>query len=150
MVVDATRDDPAIRPFTPTYAGGISALARAEGWPTFSDPDRVLRLFTAPGALGVVAVCHEDVVGAAHLLTDGHHGYLTFLVVSADLRGRGIGRRLVAEVFETSGADRIDLLSSPEAAPFYRSLPYRDLLGFRIWPERMRDHPDPHTEQPSE
>jgi ribosomal protein S18 acetylase RimI-like enzyme len=75
---------------------------------------------------------------------------LTFLVVSADLRGRGIGRRLVAEVFETSGADRIDLLSSPEAAPFYRSLPYRDLLGFRIWPEWMRDHPDPHTEQPSE
>jgi hypothetical protein len=57
---------------------------------------------------------------------------------------------LVAEVFRTSGAGRIDLLSSPEAAPFYRSLPSRDFLAFPIWPEWMRDHPDPNAEQSSE
>ena len=125
--------------FASGHAAGVSALAQAEGWPTFSDPGRVLRLFTTPGTIGVVAVRREDVVGAAHLLTDGHHGYLTFLAVSADRRGEGIGRRLMAETFRASGAERIDLLSTPEAEPFYRSLPHRDLPGFRVWPEWVRD-----------
>jgi ribosomal protein S18 acetylase RimI-like enzyme len=136
-------DDPEIVSFAPAHAAGVSALAKAEGWPTFSDLNRVLRLFAAPGALGVVAVGHEGVVGAAHLLTDGHHGYLTFLAVTTDLRRGGIGRRLIAETFKASGAERIDLLSTPEAEPFYRSLPHRDLPGFRIYPEQMREHLSP-------
>ncbi|MFI7614706.1 GNAT family N-acetyltransferase [Nonomuraea terrae] len=137
------RDAFDIVPFDSPHADGVSALARAEGWPTFSDPGRVRRLFAAPGVVGLVAVHHVDVVGAAHLLTDGHHGYLTFLAVSAGRRRDGIGRRLVEEAFEATGAERIDLLSTPEAEPFYRRLPHREMPGFRVFPEWMRPHPGP-------
>jgi ribosomal protein S18 acetylase RimI-like enzyme len=141
VAVAAPKDNLEVLPFAPSHAAGVSALAQAEGWPTFSDPNRVERLFTAPGVTGVVAVhSKEVVVGAGHLLTDGHHGYLTFLAVAADLRRTGVGRCLVAEAFAASGAQRIDALSTPEAERFYRSLPHRDVPGFRIFPEWMGEH----------
>lgn len=133
--MSARANDSQIMPFAPADAVGVAALAQAEGWPTFSDPTRVLRLFGAPGALGVVAVEDPDtVIGAAHLLTDGHHGYLTFLAVATQARRRGIGSGLITALFEASGAQRIDLLSTPEAEPFYRNLPHRDVPGFRVYP----------------
>ncbi|MEQ7007984.1 GNAT family N-acetyltransferase [Actinopolymorpha sp. B17G11] len=112
----------------------MSALAEAEGWPTFSDPDRVLRLSAAPGVFSRVAVREGRVVGAAHLLSDGHHAYLTFLAVAIDHRRGGVGRRLIGELFRASGAERIDLLSTPEANAFYQSLPNSALAGFRLHP----------------
>ena len=53
---DDRMDQTDVVPFQPDHADGVAALARAEGWPTFSDTDRVRRLFTAPGALGAIAV----------------------------------------------------------------------------------------------
>lgn len=129
-----TSDDIDIALFEPWHATGVSVLAQAEGWPTFAEPDRVVRLFTAPGVVGVCALHGSAVVGEAHLLTDGHHGYLSSLLVAANLRGRGIGRRLVAESFAISGAQRIDVLSTPEADGFYRGFPHQSWSGFRIHP----------------
>lgn len=123
-----------IVPFESVLAPGVSALASAEGWPTFSDHVRVCHLFSAPGVVGRVAVRGEAVVGAAHVLTDGHHAYLTFLAVASDLRLGGVGTRLVAEVFRASGAERIDLLSTPDSKGFYRSLQSREFAGFRLYP----------------
>jgi ribosomal protein S18 acetylase RimI-like enzyme len=121
--------------FATEHAEGVAALARAEGWPTFSDVDRVRGLFTAPGAQGYVAVQDGLVVGAAHLLTDGHHGYLTFLAVAADRRRAGIGRLLVSAAFRESGAERIDLLSTVDSKSFYESMPHSSFLGFRLYPD---------------
>ncbi len=72
-------------------------------------------------------------IGAAQLLTDGHQGYLAILVVAASARGQGVGRRLIQQAFATSGAERIDLLSTPEAEAFYRGFPHHDLLGVRLF-----------------
>ena len=129
--------------FAPEHADGVAALARAEGWPTFADPDRAARLCQAPGAIGVVATARPseadgetgelEVVGAGHLLTDGHHGYLTILMVAQAWRRRGIARRLTDECFARSGAVRIDLLSTDDAEPFYRSLLHQRLPGYRIY-----------------
>lgn len=120
--------------FDPSHAVGVTALARAEGWPTFSDAERVTRRFTAPGVVGLVAVRSGTVLGAAQLLTDGHHAYLAILVVAATARGQGLGSRLIEHAFATSGAERIDLLSTPEAESFYRGFPHRDLTGLRLYP----------------
>jgi ribosomal protein S18 acetylase RimI-like enzyme len=98
--------------FATEHAEGVAALARAEGWPTFSDVDRVRGLFT-----------------------DGHHGYLTFLAVAADRRRAGIGRLLVSAAFRESGAERIDLLSTVDSKSFYESMPHSSFLGFRLYPD---------------
>ncbi|TCN38907.1 acetyltransferase (GNAT) family protein [Kribbella orskensis] len=73
-------------------------------------------------------------MGAAHLLTDGHHGYLTFLAVAAEHRRSGIARLLVEAAFRSSGAERIDLLSTSQSNPFYDSLPHTRFDGFRLYP----------------
>lgn len=125
-----------IRPFAEEYANGVVALAQAEGWPTFSDAERVNRLLTAPGVVGLVAVDNDKVVGAAQLLTDGHQAYLAILVVAADTRGQGIGKRLIEAGFEASKAERMDLLSTPESEDFYRRFPHREITGLRLFRAR--------------
>ena len=132
-VRDGARVTDRLLPFDPSHADGVAALAQAEGWPTFSDPERVTRLLTAPGVVALVAVRDQKVIGAAQLLTDGHQGYLAILVVAGSARGRGLGRRLVEEAFAASGAERIDLLATPEAEAFYRGFPHRDLTGLRLY-----------------
>lgn len=125
-----------IGPFEEVHAIGIVALNQSEGWPTFSDAERVRTLFTAPGVVGLTAVSGSDgtVVGAAHVLTDGYHAYLNSLLVAADRRGRGIGRQLVSAAFTATGAVRMDLLASPGSETFYAKLPTRTMSGFRIYP----------------
>jgi ribosomal protein S18 acetylase RimI-like enzyme len=127
-------DMPKIVSFEAVHSSGVAALTKAEGWLTFADEERVLRLFGAPGVVNAVAVDNDRVVGAAHALTDGHHAYLTALVVAPDARRTGVGRLLVAEIFRASGAERVDLLSIPEANDFYRSFPAKEFTGFRLYP----------------
>ncbi|HZC26099.1 MAG TPA: GNAT family N-acetyltransferase [Actinopolymorphaceae bacterium] len=134
--MEATGHIAEIQRFAVGHAAGVSALAQAEGWPTFSDQARVVRLLAAPGTVGEVAVDGEGkVVGAAHLLTDGHHAYLTFLAVAAHARRGGIGRRLIDAAFADSGAERIDLLATEESADFYRRLRHFEFVGFRVYPK---------------
>ena len=130
-----------IRRFEDDDTSGVASLAAAEGWPTFSDPLVVRQLFAAAGVVGLVAVGEAGrVVGAAHVLTDGHHAYLTTLVVAADARGQGVGTALVDHVMRTSGAVRLDLLSTPEADAFYVALPHSRFSGFRLYAHERDDH----------
>lgn len=120
---------------------GVTALAGAEGWPTFADPVLLRRLAAAPGTVTLVAVDPDvsgsGVMGFAHALTNGHHGYLSVVAVDRSMRGQGIGRQLVTAIFETSGVERIDLLSGPDSAGFYERLPNHRLAGFRLYPTRL-------------
>ncbi|MBM7784144.1 GNAT family N-acetyltransferase [Tenggerimyces flavus] len=131
-----------IRPFGREYADGVVALAQAEGWPTFSDAERVTRLLTAPGVVGLVAVQNDKVVGAAQLLTDGHQAYLAILVVAAEARGQGIGKRLIEAGFQASKAVRMDLLSTPESEEFYRRFTHREITGLRLFQGAPREAGD--------
>jgi ribosomal protein S18 acetylase RimI-like enzyme len=124
-----------VLPFEDDQADGVARLARAEGWPTFSDPERVRRLFRAPGVVARVAVDSDAVLGAGHALSDGHHAYLTFLVVDPRTRRRGVGRKLVEEILRGTGAERLDLLSTPASDGFYRSLDSKEFSGFRLYPD---------------
>lgn len=123
--------------FEPRHLSAVVRITQGEQWPSFAaDPERALRVLTAPGTVAVVAVAEGEVVGYARALTDGALTcYLADMAIVPAHRGRGIGRRLVDEVFRRSGAQRMDLLALDEAEGFYQSLPHRRLPGYRIYPQ---------------
>ena len=81
-----------------------------------------------------VAVEGQEVVGFAQMLSDGE--VQAHLAADRARRRRGVGRALVEAAFSAAGGERVDLLSEEQAEGFYRSFPYREWRGFRIYPGR--------------
>lgn len=126
-----------IERFDAAHADAVSAMCSAEGWESFADLEAVRRAFSAPGVTALVALEGSAVVGAAQLLSDAAiNAYLGTLIVHASRRGSGIGTSLVRELFASTRANRIDLLTEDGGPRFYRTLRHRELLGFRLYPER--------------
>jgi len=114
---------------------GIIALCVAEGWPSYpEDPARAHRALTAPGATAVVAVDDDQVVGFAHMLSDGEiQAFLSNIAVASSHRRQGIARRLVAVALERAGGLRVDLITETADA-FYESLQHKRSSGYRVYP----------------
>jgi ribosomal protein S18 acetylase RimI-like enzyme len=125
-----------IVPFVEEHLDGVIRLCVAEGWPSFpEDPERAIRVLTAPGVTTVVAVDNRQVVGFAELFSDGElQAFLANVAVDERFRGRGTGRALVMEALRRAGGERIDLLSEDDAVGFYRSFPNFQKPGFRLYP----------------
>lgn len=124
-----------IVPFEPRHVGGVAELANHQRYPSYADPGNAIEILRAPGAYGLVALDDDAVVGFAHVSSNRQHAYLWTIVVDESRRRTGIGRRLVGAAFEATGASRLDLLSVPESAAFYRSFPHRAFEGFRLYPK---------------
>lgn len=122
--------------FRREHLDGVIALCQEQGWPTFpEDPGRALRALTAPGVKCVVAIEDGVIVGFAYGQGDGEvQAHLSNLAVTRSHRRKGIGRRLVEEVFRRTGGMRMDLLAEEAAVPFYESFEHRKGPGFRIYP----------------
>lgn len=127
---------PVLRRFTRDHLDGVLRICSAEGWPSFpEDPERAVRVLTAPGVTTVVAVDGENVVGFAEVFSDGElQAFLANVAVAADHRGKGIGRSLVAETLRLAGGQRVDLLSEGGAVEFYESFPHFAKPGYRLYP----------------
>ena len=112
----------------------VLALCVAEEWLSYpADPVRAHAVFTAPGVVSVVAEA-DDVVGFAYGQGDGAiQAHLSLLVVASTRRREGIARGLVEVAFDHLGVSRMDLITD-SAQEFYRSLPHREMQGFRIYP----------------
>jgi predicted N-acetyltransferase YhbS len=120
----------------PEHVEAVAALCEREGWPSWTDRDRVRRAVGAAGATSLVAVEGERVVGAAHAISDGAIStYLGMLLVDPSHRAGGVGRALVRELFARAGFHRMDLLAVDEAAGFYERFDHRRYPGFRVYPE---------------
>jgi len=119
---------------------GLIRLCQVEGYPSYTqDSERTWRALTAPGVSTLVAVLDGRVVGFAQMQSDGLiQAHLTMIVVDRDQRRRGIGGRLVRQVFARCGGQRVDLLSTEGADAFYRSFAHQRFPGYRIYP-----HPEP-------
>jgi ribosomal protein S18 acetylase RimI-like enzyme len=86
--------------------------------------------------VSVVAVDASEVVGFGRLLTDGAlEAYLCELLVAENARRRGVGRALIEEAFDRSGARRLDTLAAAASEEFYRSFEHRTFAGYRLYPE---------------
>lgn len=126
-----------IADFRPEHLDGVVAICRAENWPSYIEDDKkTLGALTAPGIKTVVALENGEVAGFATAGSDGAiQAYLILIGVAAAHRRKGIGRRLVDEVFARTGATRIDLLSTEGADQFYASFAHRAVPGFRLYPQ---------------
>ncbi len=131
--------------YEPDHLGPILALAAASEYgPTLAaDPERAARALSSPGAIVVVALEGEELIGFAHTITDGaFQAYLCLLLVAPSARRTGVGRALVEATLERCGAIRVDLISSEEAEPFYRTFRYGGCWpGYRLYPEGAPGHP---------
>jgi predicted N-acetyltransferase YhbS len=123
-----------IEPFRPEHAAAIASLCGSEGWDFWSDIAIVERALLAPGVTTLVAVEEGEVVGAAEVISDGAINWiLGALIVSPGHRNQGIGTALIREAFARTGALRLDLLTEDDGPSFYRSLPGREMIGFRLY-----------------
>jgi len=121
--------------FDPQHCDSSAACAKRLGWPSYADPEVALAAFSAPGSATWVAVQHEQVVGLAHLLTNGVvHAHLSLVGVLPELRRRGIATRLIEHAFQQSGAKWLDLWAEPDSVAFYRSFSHQEHPGFRVYP----------------
>ena len=130
-----------IVPFVEEHLDGVIRLCVAEGWPSFpDDPERAIRVLTAPGVTTVIALDNGEVVGFAELFSDGElQAFLANLAVHGRFRGRGTGQALVREALRLAGGERIDLLSEDGAVEFYGSFPNFQKPGFRLYPFHRQD-----------
>jgi GNAT superfamily N-acetyltransferase len=137
-----------VRPARDDDASAVAELLGHLGYPAppAEIPARLARLRANDDAETLVAVADGRVVGLAtvHARDVLHHArpvaQLTALVVPPDMRGRGVGRTLVAAVERwaaTRGADRLVLttaLHRAEAPAFY------ERLGFEHTGRRYARH----------
>jgi len=122
-------------PFTPQFSDRSAACSGRLGWPSYSDPEVALAAFSAPGSVTWVAVHRDQVVGLAHLLTNGVvHAHLSLVGVLPEFHRQGIAKGLIEHAFRQCGAKWLDLWAEPDSIDFYRSFRHQEQVGFRIYP----------------
>jgi GNAT superfamily N-acetyltransferase len=95
------------------------------------DLDQIRRVATNPGAVLLLAVLGDDIVGTLLGTYDGWRGNMYRLVVHSARRRQGIARELVRrveQVFAEWGVRRITVLievDRPSAVEFWTSVGYR-------------------------
>ena len=128
------KGSPRFRAYEEADLDAVLNLCATEGWTTYvEDRARAHRVFTALGVISVVATIDDEVVGFAYFQTDGAiQAHLSLLVIDRASRHAGIARALLAYAFPLLGAKRIDL-NTDNAGDFYRRLPHKEQLGFRLY-----------------
>jgi GNAT superfamily N-acetyltransferase len=129
-----------IRRVAPGDADRVAVLLGQLGYPTTAPPvgARIERWLADERSVLLAAEIGGSVVGVAalHVIPfleyDESRGRLVALVVDDTVRGKGVGRELVAEVEREArrlGCRELELTSRrtrPEAHSFYRGLGYQD------------------------
>jgi amino-acid N-acetyltransferase len=115
----------AIRPGTPADFSAISALLLANGLP--------LDGLSADRPFAAVAWRDGRLVGCTDVERYGPHALLRSVAVDADLRGGGIGRRLVETALAVAAKDATrTYLLTESAAGFFGRLGFRRIPRTRV------------------
>lgn len=96
-----------------------------------SDPEGTI---LAQGGVIILALADGRAVGSGALINEGNGKFeLAKMAVTADYRGRGIGRQIAERlitVAKATGAREVELVSArllPAATPLYRKLGFREI-----------------------
>ena len=121
-----------IRPFQPADEAAVIALWEAcDLLRPWNDPHKdIARKLQVQPELFLVGLEDEKIVGTVMAGYEGHRGWVNYLAVSPEQRGRGLGRRLMDEAetrLRALGCPKINLqVRSGNAGvrQFYESIGY--------------------------
>lgn len=109
---------PTIAPFLPEHIPGAVALSRAENWPHRPEDWALIHGLSR----GVVALDGARVVGTAMATIFGPVGMMNMIIVGEDMRGRGLGRRLMEAMMALAAPQEWRLVATESGLPLYRKL----------------------------
>jgi len=133
-----------IRPALPADRVAVIAAWEAAGLTRpWNDPgDDFDRALAGPTSTVLVGVDDATVIATAMAGEDGHRGWVYYLAVREDARGRGLGRAMMAAAedwLRARGAVKVQLMvreSNAGVIGFYEALGYEDaavrVLGRRL------------------
>ncbi len=136
-----------IRKFRPTDQLEVIELWKAcdlvRPW---NDPARdIARKLAVSSELFLVGMVEDKIVASIMAGYDGHRGWINYLAVSPDVRNRGYGRVMMAEIEKpllASGCPKVNLQirnSNLDAIEFYRAIGYQvdpvTSMGKRLIPD---------------
>lgn len=116
-----------ITAFAPEHLPGALALSQAEGWPHRAE-DWALFLSLSQGA---VALADGRVAGTALLTRFGQVGLVNMIIVGPELRGRGLGRKLVQAAMATADVPEFRLIATEAGLPLYRKMGFAETGAIR-------------------
>ena len=119
-----------IRPASIKDCQAIYTLYQNEKWISFTE-EKVRSLFSTNLSHYLVVEENQKILGFARYLTDEvMTTFLAEIIIDKAYRGKGLGRRLIAEIHQKYPLTRIELIS--EVDGFYRSISFKPVgTGFR-------------------
>lgn len=116
--------DTAIVPFGQEHVEGAVRLSRQAGWPHRPDDWRLVLALSE----GFAAINGSGAVAGTILLTPYAQDCATInmVIVDESMRGRGLGRRLMAAAMERAGDLPLRLVATAEGLPLYERLGFRE------------------------
>lgn len=113
-----SQDDIQITAFEAAHLDGALRLSGEAGWPHRAEDWQL----TLSVSKGVVALQDGKVVGTALCSIFGDVATMNMIIVDARMRGRGLGRALMAQVIAHGGARELRLIATADGLPLYEKL----------------------------
>lgn len=127
-----TNETLTIRPYRETDFPDINRLNAAEGWTNLVEKQEDTKAAWSHSNVAFVAELDGKIAGCLRGLTDGAVTlYIAELLIDKELRGKGIGKELLAHAHALYPNTRIEMLASSTSRTYYESQGYRPFYGFR-------------------
>ena len=130
----ANADINVINRFDDVRRDELVALFQSAWWTATRSPEAVERMLHGSDVvIGLVDKASDHLVGFARAITDRTFVAVVLdVIVAPDLRGTGLGARLMDEILarpELAEVDSIELVCQPELIAFYRRWGFTDSVG---------------------
>ncbi|WP_430788292.1 GNAT family N-acetyltransferase [Virgibacillus flavescens] len=110
----------------------INKLNELEGWNTLVERAEETREALENSNITYVALIDEKIVGYVRGMTDKQITlFICEVIIDKELRGSGIGKKILQYVHAKYPKTRMELLGSSTSKSFYEKLKFRPFYGFR-------------------